>query len=119
MLLFVKQGFRRFAHNQGCSQKLLLLQSQMGMHPMSARTRIHEIIVKGLTGPQRRLRQHGNTILGGRRVQSMPMQKCFISQPVFDPRLKPLPQHQGKPLPAPAVYNIKNLRRAAVNLNNS
>ena len=27
----------------------------------------------------------------------MPMQKCFISQPVFDPHLKPLPQHQGKP----------------------
>ena len=49
----------------------------------------------------------------------MPVQKCFDIQIVFDPRLKPLPQHQGKPISAPAVRNAKNLRRAAVNLNNS
>ena len=100
MLLLVKQGFRRFAHNQRCRQKLLLLQSQMGMHPMGAGTRVHKIIVKGLAGFQWRLRQHGNAVLGGRRVQSVPMQKRFNIQIVFDPRLEPLPQHQRKPVSA-------------------
>ena len=117
MLLPVKQGLRRFTHNQGGCQKLLLLQSKMGMHPVGAGTRVHKIIVMGLAGFQWCLRQHGNAVLGGGRVQSVPVQKCFNIQFVFDPRLEPLPQHQRKPVSAATVYNAENLRGAAVNLN--
>ena len=99
MLLLVKQGFRRFAHNQGRRQKLLLLQSEMGMHPMGAGARVHKIIVKGLAGFQWRLRQHGNAVLGGRRVQSVPVQKCFNIQIVFDPHLEPFPSISESPFP--------------------
>ena len=49
----------------------------------------------------------------------MPVQKCFDIQIVFDPHLKPFPKHHGKSISAPAVRDAKNLRRAAVNLNNS
>ena len=73
MFLFIKQGFRRFPHNQGRRQKVLFLKSEMGVHPVRAGARVHKIIVKGSTGFQRRLRQHGNTVLGGRRIQSMPV----------------------------------------------
>ena len=119
MLLVIKKRLGRFAHNQWCGQELLLLQSQMGMHPMGAGTGVHKIIVKEFAGLERRLRQHGNPVLGRRWFKSMPMKQCFFGQFIFDPRLKSLAQHQGKPLPTPAALNAKNLRRATVNVNNA
>ena len=100
MLLFVKQGFRRFAHNQRCRQKLLLLQSHMGMHPMGAGARIHKIIVKVLA----RLSSVPATAWEprpGRKAGSIHASaKGFNIQIIRDPRLKPLPQHQRKPISA-------------------
>ena len=86
---------------------------------MRARACVHKIIIKRFTRFQRRLRQHWNTVLGGRRIQSMPVQKCFDIQTVFDPHLKPFPKHHGKSISALAVRDAENLGRAAVNLNNS
>ena len=49
----------------------------------------------------------------------MPMQQGFLCKIISDPCLKPLPQHEGKTISAPAVCNAKNFRGTAVNLNNS
>ena len=49
----------------------------------------------------------------------MPVQKRFNIQIVFDPSLEPFPKYHRESMSAFAIRNAENLRRAAVNLNNS
>ncbi len=78
MLLLVNERRCAFADDEGCGQHLLLLQADVGVHPVGAGDAAGEVIKNRFAGLERRTRQHGRPVHGDGRRQPVPVDHRFF-----------------------------------------
>ena len=115
-LLLVARSLGRIAHDERRRQQLLLLQPDMGVHPVGAGTREDEVVLVAAAGLERRLRQLGHAVLIARRRQAVPVHQRVLVELVDELHMEALAGVGDDAVPSVRLDQAEHIGRLAVDL---